>query len=285
MYQVSALYNSILSGEHSFECALTFRDSDNQLFTISESDIFSVSTEYKMFSGETPEAGACVASEMTLTILNKFDIPRRGRIRLFVRAHGTTTQGTSSYVADNTLYLSNFVSVNNSILTFSDGSQAAVIGDVLGLTNATGAQVSEWIPQGIFFVDTREVTHNSDGVDLMTLHAYDAMLMTEADYPDTTHAWPTTDSNVINEIASTIGVSVDTRTWDLIDKNYSINLPVGYSMREVLENIGAMYGGNWIMSYEGELLFVGLASTPMETNYLVDNNNNAITFGGVRILV
>lgn len=148
-----------------------------------------------------------------------------------------------------------------------------------------GTNTAEWIPQGVYYIDTREQTQNDDGLDILTLHAYDAMLKTEGDYPDTTHSWPYGDTDVVQEIADALGVSVDARTWDLMTNNYQISLPAGYSMREVLSNIAAMYAGNFIMTYDGELLLVAVNGIPPETNFLVDNVGEAITFGGDRILV
>lgn len=148
-----------------------------------------------------------------------------------------------------------------------------------------GVNTAEWIPQGVYYIDTREQTQNDDGLDILTLHAYDAMLKTETDYPDTTHAWPYPDTSVVQEIASALGVGVDERTFDLMTQNYQISLPAGYSMREVLSNIAAMYAGNWIMNYDGDLLLVAVNGIPPETNVLVDNVGDAITFGGDRILV
>lgn len=148
-----------------------------------------------------------------------------------------------------------------------------------------GASYSEWVPQGVFFIDTRETTQNDDGLDVLTLHAFDAMLKTEADFPSTSHAWPATDIQAVRDIAAAIGVGIDPRTTALMTRGYRIGLPAGYSMREVLGNIAAMYAGNWIMNYDGNLQLVPLNSIPPETNYLIDNAGNAITFGGDRILV
>lgn len=148
-----------------------------------------------------------------------------------------------------------------------------------------GTQTSEWIPQGKFYIDTRETTNNDDNLPILSLHCYDAMLKTEVDYPSTTHTWPYADIDVVQEIADTLGVGVDDRTWDLMTNDYQISLPAGYSMREVLSNIAGMYAGNWIMNYDGELLLVAVNGIPPETNYLVDNIGDAITFGGDRILV
>jgi len=156
-----------------------------------------------------------------------------------------------------------------------------------------GTTTSEWVPQGIFWIDTRETTHNDDGLDILSIHCYDAMLKAEADYPSSTHSWPYSDINTVKEIAKGMGLQssinattgIDSRTITLMNKGYQISLPAGYSMREVLGNIAAMYAGNWIMSYDGKLLLVAINGIPPETNYLITAIGEPITFGGDRILV
>lgn len=144
---------------------------------------------------------------------------------------------------------------------------------------ANNTQHSEWIPQGVFYIDTRTVTANNDDLDTLTIHAYDTMMKTEADYPSTSHDWPMLDIDVVEEIAGTIGVGIDSRTYDVLTKEYEIGLPAGYSMREVLSSIAAMYAGNWVMNYAGELLFIMLNGIPAETNLLIDHGYNPISFG------
>ncbi len=166
---------------------------------------------------------------------------------------------------------------------FGTFPRMAVVRPYVRITN--GIQASEWIPQGVYYIDTRETSQNDDGITVMDIHAYDAMLMTEMDFPEVSHSWPAEDSQVIYDIADALGIGVDDRTWDVVDKGYNLSYPAGYSMREVLGNIASMYGGNWIMNYDGDLLLVALNSIPAETNYLVDNYGFVITFGGDRILV
>lgn len=148
-----------------------------------------------------------------------------------------------------------------------------------------GESYSEWIPQGVFYIDTRSYTRNEDGLDLMTLHCFDAMLMTEQFYPTTDHAWPVVDTAVVQEIADALGVTVDPRTWEVMTDRVEIPLPASYTMREVLGYIGGIYIGNWVMTYDGQLLLIELDALPAETNYLVDTYGNVIVFGGDRILV
>lgn len=199
--------------------------------------IMSLSTQYRAFSGEQPSVGACLSSELDLTMIRPAgSIPRMAIIIPYVRA----TDGT---------------------------------------------QTSDWVPQGHYFIDTREYSQNDDNLNLVTIHAYDGMLMTEQDYPDTTHTWPMVDTDVVQEIADYLQVGVDPRTWDVMTMGYNISAPLGYSMREVLSNIAAAYCGNWIMNYDGELLLVKVNSYPEETNLLITEDGYYITIGGDRILV
>ena len=210
-----------------------------------KSYLFSVASTYRVFGSEEPTVGGCLAAELTVKMLSP------------------------SVSIPRMAKVIPYVRVCNS------------------------GQQSEWIPQGVFYIDTRETTHNDNGVDILTLHCYDAMLKAEADYPSTSHSWPYSDINTVKEIAKAMGLQpsisstsgIDARTLTLMNKNYPIKLPVGYSMREVLGNIAAMYAGNWIMNYDGKLRLVTLTELPEETNYLIDETYSAITFGGDRILV
>lgn len=149
-----------------------------------------------------------------------------------------------------------------------------------------GTDTSEWVQQGVFFIDTRSLSHNGNGLEILTLHGYDAMLKAEANYPsDNANNYPALDTYVVNKIATTIGVTVDARTTALMTAEYMINLPASYSMREVLGYIGSMYAGNWVITEIGKLRLVALNSIGKETSYLIDNAGFAITFGGDRILI
>lgn len=150
-----------------------------------------------------------------------------------------------------------------------------------------GSRYSEWIPKGKYFVDTRSETTLGDDV-LLSLHGFDAMLFADEDYPaETELLWPAKDIKVVEEIATSMGVGIDSRVYEIIKNGYSVQYPAGYSKREVLGYIGAMYAGNWCMNDYGELMLIPIAELPKETRYLIAGNgdNRTITFGGVRILV
>ena len=143
---------------------------------------------------------------------------------------------------------------------------------------------SEWIKKGVFFVDTR----NQDEVTgLLTLHGYDAMLKTEADYPENSSInFPAYDIRLVEEIADAMGCDVDPRTYYVITGDYELGLPLGYSQREVLSGIAVSYGANFCISDQGKLLAVSPIIIPKSLGYLVDKSDGLpITFGGVRILV
>ena len=146
-------------------------------------------------------------------------------------------------------------------------------------------QTSEWIPKGKFWIDTRE-SSNDGGIRRLNIHGYDAMLKTEADFPiGSVSEWPSTDIEVVEAIADQIGVDVDDRVYDIIVNGYAVQLPSGYTSREVLGFIGAMYAGCWIINDPGKLQLIVLNGLPAETNYLTDESGNMIMFGGTRILV
>lgn len=149
-----------------------------------------------------------------------------------------------------------------------------------------GERYSEWLPKGIYYIDTRETSHNSNGLDILTIHGYDAMLMFEQNYPsDSVNNYPMLDTRMVQFIADSVQISVDPRTFERMDNGYTFSLPAGYSSREVLGIIAASYGGNFIISDEGQLLLIRLSDLPKETNYLVTESGDVLVFGEDKILV
>lgn len=144
---------------------------------------------------------------------------------------------------------------------------------------------SEWLQQGVFFVDTRATDISYDGLELLTLHGFDGMLKTEQDYADTDLSWPAKDIDIVKEIAAKIGVTVDDRTVADMADGRTYPLPTGYTLREYLGFIAAEYLGCFILTEQNQLRLVSLTGLPKETNYLIDREGNYITFGGDRILI
>lgn len=148
---------------------------------------------------------------------------------------------------------------------------------------------SGWLNQGTFFIDTREVSKNLNGFDTLKIHGYDAMLKTEQAYVWGLSAGAT-DVDVLNDIASQLQFTIDSRTFDIMTNGYTIDSEqVGqYTIREMLSFIAGAYAGSFIFTPNNELRLVQLTSVPEETNYLAVFEGAAIyalTFGGDRILV
>ena len=152
---------------------------------------------------------------------------------------------------------------------------------------------SEWVQQGVYFIDTRKQVHDERGFDVLSLKAFDAMMLSEVTYPsDNHHNYPLLDKEIVQFIADNMkinadgsGVRVDPRTWEIMTAGYKFPLPVGYSMREVLCMIAAAYAGNFIISPTGDLRLVSMFDMPPETRHLITEDGYKITFGGLYILV
>lgn len=151
-------------------------------------------------------------------------------------------------------------------------------------------QASEWITNGVYFIDTRE----KDAVTgEITIQGYDAMRKGDQDiYKDGTYyeEWPKTDIEAVNFIAeSYLGCTVDERTTELLTRGYEIPFP-GYgseaiTARGLLQYIAGINGGNFIISPRGELRFIPLNHIPPKPGSLVDTNGDYIVFGRYRITV
>lgn len=164
--------------------------------------------------------------------------------------------------------------------------RAATIKRYIRLRN--GTQISEWLPKGVFFVNRRS---EEDGY--WTIEAFDAMRRAEQPWePRQSLSFPMTMPAAVTEFARIMGVEVDPRTT--LNQAYTIDYPASdpesetgdyYSIRQELQWIAAAHGGNWIITDMGKLLLIPLLSAPPETNYLVTEYGDAITLGGVKILV
>lgn len=160
-----------------------------------------------------------------------------------------------------------------------------------------GTQQSEWIPKGIYYIDTRDESYQG----VLTINAFDPMLKSEQSFtkPGPQGSWPRSDVSVVQTIATAMGVSIDPRTTAILNKNYQINYPGislddgvpqysqdgAMSMRQVLGYIGSMYGGNWIITDENKLRLIVLGDIPVFQSQLIDESGNYITIGGYRINV
>ena len=159
-----------------------------------------------------------------------------------------------------------------------------------------GTTTSEWLPKGTYFIDTRD-----EGNGVLEIDAFDPMLKAEQSFTKAGNqgTWPRSDVSVVQTIATALGVSIDSRTTAIMTKGYQINYPGivldngtpqyskdgAMSMRQVLGYIGAMYGGNWVVTDENMLRLIVLGDIPKLQALLIDEHGNYITMGGYQIYV
>ncbi len=121
-----------------------------------------------------------------------------------------------------------------------------------------GQKFSEWIPKGVYFLDTREKNHAYKGRTTLDLEGFDSMMRAEQLYTGTALTSPARDIDVVTEIAGRIYVPVDRRALAIMQKGFSIPISADYTYRETLGYIAAMYAGNFVMSETGKLLLIPL---------------------------
>lgn len=249
MQKVDESYSNIRrSGEYWYDVRVIVENSGSGRSTLiyDATRIMSLKTQGSLFGDSTPSVGNCVSGELSLQLLN-------------------WEHDIDGYEASI--------------------PKAAAIYVYLRIRNSTQVQ-NNFFLVGKYFIDTRSVTQNEDGLNILTIHAYDAMLKAEMDYPSTyNQSYPMLDTAMVGVIAAAMGVQVDERNASLMTEQYRFPLPVGYSCREVLSRIASAYGGNFIITNEGKLRLVIINQIPPETRYLIDDFGEAIVFGGDRINV
>lgn len=254
-----------------------------------ESKIFSVKTSSKLF-GNDPEIGTAISQEIELQMLQPAgDIPEMSQVVVYVKAAGDIQREDGWIITDGAMTFFGGVTTENSILTFSPEFGAKTEKSIIILPSNTEFAESEWLQQGIFYIDTRETTASHDSLKVLTLHGFDAMMMAEQYWHDNGSLnWSTgtvSDVAMVNDIASIMDISVDERTYDIMTNAYQIPMPMQYTLREILGYIASMYAGCFIITEVGQLRLVSLLELPPETNLLIDNIGDYIVFGRDRIIV
>lgn len=282
MQSTSALYKQILANQnHWFETKLLIVG----VGEFDETQLFSINTNIEMFQN-SPTIGTASSGEIEVKMLNPSDpIPTMATLIPYVRAVGLAPTGGSAEIDDGILTADD-ATISNDILVSAEGTAIINDSDVVEfIATDYEESYSEWIQQGVYFVDTREVIKSESNVDVLVLHGYDAMLKAEQMFVSSTILGDSVDIDMVNEIARLMGVAVDERTTALMTMGYTIPLPTGYTLREVLGYIASMYVGGFIITDVGKLRLVSVLEMPEETNYLINEEYDYITFGGYRILV
>ena len=127
-----------------------------------------------------------------------------------------------------------------------------------------GAETSEWLSKGVFYIDSRDEEQAAGG-RLLVFHGFDAMLKAEQEWvPDQSLEFPMTMAAAAAELARLMGTELDPRCR--LRTDYFVDYPAnGYTQRDVLRFIAAAHAGNWIITDEGRLLLVPLVSGTGDT--------------------
>ena len=110
---------------------------------------------------------------------------------------------------------------------------------------------TEWVPLGVFYIDTRK----KQGVRLI-LECYDKALMMDVPFivEGQSLEYPLPMTEALSYICSRLGVSMT--NMETINKDFSIEYPNNFTMREVAGFIASANAGNFTFDYDGNLKLV-----------------------------
>lgn len=146
-----------------------------------------------------------------------------------------------------------------------------------------GSVSTAWVPQGTYYIDHRD---RDMELDVLSVTAFDRMIFAEEQYFSSgtiTGTWPRSAPSVVSDICTRLGISLDSRSQ--IDSALMVTAPVNLTMRDVLRNIAAAHGGNFIVTAENKLRLLPLEDLP-DLTLLGDESGNYVgdEFGN-RILI
>lgn len=132
--------------------------------------------------------------------------------------------------------------------------KAASVQAFCRLKKRGGDTATAWVPLGKYWISRRSASG-----ELVTLTCYDGMMLAGRTYRDKTAftVWPVAMTDVFSEIATLMGVEVDSRTVIKTGDSYRVDYPnEDVLMSEILSMIAAAHGGSFVMTDEGKLRFV-----------------------------
>lgn len=190
---------------------------------------------------------------------------------------------TASLFADDTLCVGSAVArqIDVVLIDYGDIPRMAEMIPQYRLTD--GVNATDWISKGVFYIDTRQA---DKVMGTLTIHGFDAMLKGSVIWvPDQTLVFPMTFRKAAEVLADLMGVALD-NPEDINDTYQILDYPANdYTIRNVLQFIAAAHAANFVMTDTGLLRMVPINKIPPPGGVLVTENGDAITFGGVRILV
>lgn len=181
-------------------------------------------------------------------------------------------------LTQNGLSVGNVVSAccDFTVRTSDTIAKSATVLIQMRITN--GTSTSEWLPAGTFYV-ARRATDPVAGT--IALQCFDALLKANAEYEGSA-TWPCAMDTLATEIATTLGVTVDSRTVIATGAAYTVTPDENPTLSDLLGLIGAANGGNWIMTPAGELRLVPIVDAADAASAAVAVDVLGVT-GGVNV--
>ena len=168
--------------------------------------------------------------------------------------HGITAPVIYRALMGDALGAGNAVSASCSLSLRAPGTVAKAAAVAVEMRLTDGSTSSEWLPAGTFYVSRRSLDPVSGR---LTLECYDALLKANALWEPSAGSWPRSMASVAAELATLLGVQQDSRNVIHTGTLYQITEPAaGATVRDVLAQIGAAHGGNWIITPANELRLV-----------------------------
>jgi len=184
--------------------------------------------------GSSVSVGGCSAATLSLSLVTADNIPTAAEVKVWMRLI------TEDPPEEGELVVS--------------GGPLVIGGQTIILSKYAA---TDWLPVGTFYISKRE----RDWItNLVTIQAYDAMLRVNQTFSSVT-TWPKRMARAVEEIAALMEVEVDERTWAHVPE-IEIPDPTGSLISTVLGDIGALAGGNWVITPAGKLRLVPLTGQP-----------------------
>lgn len=161
--------------------------------------------------------------------------------------------------------------------------KAAVVTAYCRLSSKDGGIKTDWLQIGRFYVSSR-----TGGTKTLTLNCRDEMIKAGQTYLDKSSitSWPIQQSLVVDDIARIMGVELDDRTVLQTGTDYRASTPDSDTLiSEVLGYIGISNGGNWIITDEGKLRLIPLASPSSSARQALGTAHNGYTEAGIDVTI
>lgn len=163
-----------------------------------------------------------------------------------------------------------------------DIPKAAAVSAYVRLVSKDGLTTTAWVSIGKFNISSRSGKTN------IALTLRDDMIKAGQTYLDKTSIsnWPVQQSAVVDDIAAIMGVTVDSRTVLKTGSSYRANIPDSDMLiSEVLSYIAVCNGGNWIITEEGKLRLIPLASPAVSAVQALGTAHNGYTEAGIDVVI